>query len=124
MWWDSQTFDQTRTTGSGEKLTFLVWHDAFTLDRIVVVARIFFWSEGKESAGVVLLGPGVNQHSRDIHNLIERLTADPHLRAKYQRTLRFPLERHYIAYGAFPEEREILEHLSNARSIAGSPPAP
>ncbi len=111
MWWDCQTFDQTRTTDSGEKWTFRVWHEAFTLHQIVIVARIFFWSEHNGSAGVVLLGPGVNKHARDIHRLIERLAADPQFRARYARTLHFPLERHYAEYGAFPEEKEILTRL-------------
>jgi hypothetical protein len=41
--------------------------------------------------------------------VIEKLVADPDLRAKHQRELRFPLERHYEEYGAFPEESEIPE---------------
>ena len=111
MWWDSQNLDQSRTSKSGEKWHFRVWHDVFTLQRTLSVARIFFWNEKRDSAGVVLLGPDANQHVRDIHSLIEKLVADPQLRAKHERALRFPIERHYADYGAFPEEKEILERL-------------
>jgi len=109
MWWDSQNLNQTRKSKSGEKLYFRVWHDVFTLQRTLSVTRIFFWNEKRTQQGVVLLGPDANQHVRDIHALIEKLVADPQLRAKHERALRFPIERHYADYGAFPEEKEILE---------------
>ena len=76
---------------------------------------MFFWDERRELTGIVLLGPDVNHHVRDIHNLIEKLVASKELRAAHQREIRFPLERHYADCGAFPEEAEILSKLESAK---------
>lgn len=70
MWWDRQNLGESRTEKSGKKWSFRVWHDVFTLGLCVSVARVFFWDERRQLTGVVLLGPGVNHHVRDIHNLI------------------------------------------------------
>lgn len=108
MWWDHQNLDKPRTDKSGARWNFRVWHDVFTAGRVVSVARVFFWDDRRDVTGVVLLGPDSNQHVRDIHNLIEKLVASKELRTTHIRDLRFPLERHYADYGAFPEEVQTL----------------
>jgi hypothetical protein len=108
VWLDHQNLNKPRTDKSGMKWNFRVWHDVFTLQRVIGVARIFFWDQRKDFTGVVQLGPDANKHVRNLHSLIEKLAADPNLRAKHQRRLRFPLDRNYAEYGMFPEEAEIL----------------
>jgi hypothetical protein len=109
MWWDHQNLNMPRTDKSGTKWNFRVWHEVLALQRLQHVARVFFWDEEKDSTGVVLLGPEVNTHVRVLHGVIEKLLADSKFRVKQLRRLRFPLDRHYAEYGAFPEESEILE---------------
>jgi hypothetical protein len=111
MWWDYQNLDKPRTDKRGTRRNFRVWHDVFTIVRAVGVARVFFWDDRREKTGLVLLGPETNQHVRDLHNIIEKLVASKELRAAHSRELRFPLERYYADYGAFPEEAEILAAL-------------
>ncbi len=106
MWWDNQNLNKPRTDKSGAKWNFRVWHDVVTLQRLQHVARVFFWDEKQDSAGVVLLGPEANSHVRVLHNVIEKLLADFKFRAKHLRRLQFPLDRHYAEYGVFPEESE------------------
>jgi hypothetical protein len=113
MWWDYQNLDAPRTDKSGKKWNFRVWHEVFTSRRTVSVARIFFWDERRSSTGVVLLGPDVNHHVRDLHALIQKLVASEELRSAHRRELRFPLERFYAEYGVFPEEQEILTNLKS-----------
>jgi hypothetical protein len=105
MWWDNQNLDKPRRDKSGKRWNFRVWHEVWTEDRVLSAERVFFWDEKRDFCGVVLLLPGKAVHVRDLHTLIEKLVADPGLRAKHKRDLRFPLERHYSEYGAFPEER-------------------
>lgn len=50
MWWDSQNLDQSRTSKSGEKWNFRVSHNAFTLQRTLSVARIFFGMDRDDGA--------------------------------------------------------------------------
>ena len=69
--------------------------------------RLFFWDDKHDEVGVVLLVGQAMQPYPYIHNLVEKLVSDPALRGKYSRELRFPLERHYAEFGAFPEE--VLE---------------
>jgi len=114
MWWDAQNLNKPRTDKGGTKWNFRVWHTVLTLGRVESVARVFFWDEEQSVTGVVLLGPDVSTHVRDLHSLIDKLVADPKLRAKHQRRIRFPLDRHYAEYGAFPEEGEILENHQRA----------
>ena len=57
MWWDNQNLNATHTDNKGMKWSFRVWHDVFTLRRVVSVARVFFWDERRTTTGVVLLGP-------------------------------------------------------------------
>ena len=104
MWLDSQNLNQLRTDKSGEKWNFRVWHDVFTARRPEHVARIFFWNDKRDSTGVVLLGPEANTHVRDLR-MIEKLVADPGLRKRHERAVRFPLERCYADYGTFPEKK-------------------
>src|SRR5438552_18501385 len=101
MWLAGQNLNQPRTDKSGSKWNFRVWHDVVDLRH---VSRIFFWDEKGEVMGVVLYPADANTDISRLRSMIQKLVADPHVRAKYQRKLRFPLERHYSAYGAFPEE--------------------
>lgn len=114
MWWDYQNLNTPRVDKSGKKWNFRVWHDVFTIRRTVSVARIFFWDEKRDSTGVVLRGPDVNQHVHDLQDLIRKLVANREFRVAHEREIRFPLERHYSDYGAFPEEAEILSMLETA----------
>ena len=104
MWWDDQNLDKPRRDKSGKRWNFRVWHEIWTEDKVLDAQRVFFWDDGKDCCGVVLLLPGKTLHVRDLHSLIEKLVADPELREKHKRDLRFPIERHYSEYGAFPEE--------------------
>src|SRR5665213_3120158 len=111
MWRDGQNLDIPRKDKSGTKWNFRVWHDVFTLGRVISVARVFFWDEKREETGVVLFGPDANYHVRDLHGLIQKLVASKELRSSHRRELLFPLERHYADYGAFPEEVDALVKL-------------
>jgi len=102
MWWDHQNLNATRADKRGDKWHFRVWHEIINTRH---VARVFFWDEAHRASGVVLLSGETRSDVRYLHNLIQKLVADAHLRAKYQREIRFPLDRHYERYGAFPEEK-------------------
>lgn len=97
MWWNGQNLDIRRKDKSGSEWSFRVWH----CDR---AQRIFFWDDAKGESGVVLLLKGKTLHVSKIYQLIDKLTADPGLRKRHARELNFPLNRHYLEYGAFPEE--------------------
>jgi len=82
---DSQNLNKTRTIKSGEKWTFA---SGTMFSRFSVQCRLPGFSSGSEkrnSTGVVLLGPDTNHHVRDMHTFIEKLVADPNLRAKMAR---------------------------------------
>ena len=121
MWWDRQNLNKARTDKTGTNWNFRVWHEAlsfegprdlppqyYTLKGMQHVARVFFWDDKRRSTGVVLLGPNATTDVRALHSLIHKLASDPKLRTQHQRKLRFPLDRHYSEYGAFPEEAAIL----------------
>ena len=99
MWWDHQNLNASRTEKTGKRWHFRVW-SGFKGGRLV--ERIFFWDDARECTGVVMISPG--EHIRRIRARIEKLVADPDIRELYKRDLKFPLERHYAEYGAFPEE--------------------
>jgi hypothetical protein len=101
MWWDYQNLNATHTDKRGTRWNFRVWHEIVDGRH---VARVFFWDDVQHSTGVVLLSGSARSDVRYLHTLIQKLVADAHLRAKHQREVRFPLERHYEQYGAFPEE--------------------
>jgi hypothetical protein len=103
MWWDQRNLNKPRYDKSGKKWNFRVWHDVVEGRRI---QSIFFWDDKRKFCGVVLLSPGVLHTSR-LHSLIEKLVADPALRAKHRQVLKFPLERHYSESGAFPERSSV-----------------
>jgi hypothetical protein len=107
MWWDHQNLNKPRIDKSGNKWNFRVWGDSWTDNNGVVLSaqRIFFWNDKKNFCGVVLLPPGSAVHVSRLHRMIDKLVADATLRQRYKRELRFPLERHYSDYGAFPEEQ-------------------
>jgi hypothetical protein len=102
MWWDYQNLNAVRSDKSGTKWHFRVWHDVVASRH---VARVFFWEEKRRISGVVLLSGDSRSDVRYLHGLIQKRVADPKLRAKHQRQIDFPLERHYQEYGTFPEER-------------------
>jgi hypothetical protein len=106
MWWDHQNFGRVRKDKKGTKWNFRVWHDMVNGKR---VARVFFWNDKRDSSGIVLFPPGARTNFSALHSLIEKLVADPKLRAKHQRKVRFPLERYYSEYGALPEESKASE---------------
>ena len=108
---DSQNLDAPRRDKSGRRWNFRVWNEVFTVGKSLSVARVFIWDEDRKSTGVVLLGPDVKKHVRDLHGLIDKLLASEQLRALHRRELRFPFERFYAEYGAFPEEQEVLAKL-------------
>jgi hypothetical protein len=90
MWWDAQNLNKPRRDKSGKRWNFRVWH-GFSEGQHM--ERVFFWDDTREVCGVVLISPGI--HVRRLHDLIQKLVADPALRAKHQTELRFPLERYY-----------------------------
>ncbi len=101
MWWDSQNLNATRIDKHGAKWHFRVWHEIIESRH---VARVFFWDDARHFTGVVLLSGNTRSNVHYLHALIQKLVADAQPRTKYQREVRFPLERHYEQYGAFPEE--------------------
>ena len=101
MWKD----EQPRKDSSGRRWNFRIWHDVWTDDKVVSAQRVFFWDDSKSHCGVVLFPVGSTAHFSRLRKLIEKLVADAALRQHYRRDLRFPLERHYSDYGAFPEEK-------------------
>jgi hypothetical protein len=113
MWSDYKNLDKPHTDKRGVRWRFRVWHDVFTIGRTVSAARVFFWDERKNVTGVVLRGPDVNHHVRDIHALIRKLVASEEFRSANLREIRFPLERFYSEYGVFPEEQEQLLRLKS-----------
>ena len=101
MWWDNQNLDSPRELKDGRHLHFRVWHDIVESQH---VTRVFFWDDDRKETGVALLAPGNRTDVSALRALIQKIAADPELRSTYARELRFPLERHYSDYGAFPEE--------------------
>ena len=102
MWWDRQNLNQSRTDREGRRWNFRVWND-FVNGKMV--ERIFYWDDQRDVTGVVFFNPGV--HVSRLQKVIQQLVASEELRDKYRRDLRFPLERHYRDYGAFPEESSL-----------------
>ncbi len=103
MWWDHQNLDKPRRDKSGTRWNFRVWHGMWMKGEVRDMAeRIFFWNDKKTFCGVMLICPAV--HVSHLHQLIAKLVADSKFRLQYKRELRFPLERYYSEYGAFPDE--------------------
>jgi hypothetical protein len=96
--------EKPRQGKNGERWSFTYWHSVWTADRTKSAQRLFFWNQNKSECGVVILPPGKTMHYARIRSLIEKLVADQELRKKYERDIKFPPERHYPEYGAFPEE--------------------
>ena len=80
---------------------YRVWHGVVNLKH---VARVFFWDDAKKTTGVLVLPEGARTDVAALHSVIRKLASDPGLRTKHFRDLKFPLERYYSSYGAFPEE--------------------
>jgi|WetSurMetagenome_2_1015567.scaffolds.fasta_scaffold476563_2 hypothetical protein len=101
-----------RRDKKGMRWNFRVWtwHGVVTKNDILIDAyRIFFWNDKRSFCGVVLIFPAA-RFSRT-RQLIEKLVADAEFRSKYKRVLKFPIERYYSEYGAFPEEQINLENF-------------
>jgi hypothetical protein len=111
VWWDYQNLNKPRKDKTGKRWNFRVWTHVSPVRH---VERVFFWDDKREFCGVVFVSPAI--HVSALHRLIQDLVADPALRKKYQRELRFPLERHYSEFGAFPEENST-ETLPNRSSL-------
>lgn len=101
MWWDHQNLEKPRRDKSGKRWNFRVWHNVIGGRQKV---RVFFWDDKRDFCGVRVFRPGDDTHVTALHDFIEKLVASPAIRAKYQREILFPLERHYSEYGAFAEE--------------------
>jgi hypothetical protein len=104
MWWDYQNLDKPRLDSFGTRWNFRVWHDVVDLHH---VARVFFWDDARVSTGVMIMSKAARTDVAALHAMIQKLASDPDLRARHERELTFPLERHYSSYGAFPEEAEL-----------------
>lgn len=104
MWWDDQNLGMPHLDATGKRWNFRVWHEVVNLKH---VARVFLWDDGKASTGVLVLPAGARTDVAALHSVIRKLVSDPALRTKYSRDLKFPLERYYSRYGAFPEETAV-----------------
>ena len=93
-----------RKEQKGKRWNFCIWYEVWTEERVVSAQRLFFCDDKKTDCGVVLFLPGSTVHFSRIKKLIEKLVANPTVRKHYQRDLRFPLDRSYSEYGAFPDE--------------------
>jgi len=100
MWQD----EQRRKDSNGKRWHFRIWSDVWSEGRLLMAERVFFWDDSKSYCGVVLFKAGSEVHFSRLKQLIGKLASDPALREQYRRELRFPLERYYSDYGAFPEE--------------------
>ncbi|HEX5211276.1 MAG TPA: hypothetical protein VFW22_06035 [Pseudolabrys sp.] len=96
MWVDQKA----RKDSDGKRWHFCIWYDLALL--AAPPQRVFFWDDKKENCGVVFVSPSASFPR--LKQLIDKLAADPALRDKHRKELRFPLQRHYSDYGAFPEE--------------------
>lgn len=103
MWWDNQNLGLPHVDATGKRWNFRVWHEVVDQKH---VARVFFWDDAKESTGVLILPDAARTDVTALRSVIQKLVSDPTLRTKHLRELRFPLERHYARFGAFPEESE------------------
>jgi hypothetical protein len=90
---------KSRKDSDGNRWHFCIWY-AMSPEK---AERVFFWDDEKENCGVVFFTGAT--HFSKLKRLIEKLTADPALREKHRKALRFPLQRYYADYGVFPEEK-------------------
>jgi hypothetical protein len=67
--------------------------------------RLFFWDDDLTEHGVLIFPKSATRSYVKIEDLIDKLVSDASLRGQHQRELRFPLNRYYSDYGAFPEEK-------------------
>ncbi|MGA7830146.1 MAG: hypothetical protein WCA21_04220 [Terracidiphilus sp.] len=97
--------EKSRRDKSGQRWNFSYWYAGAPADKSRRSARLFYWDDNKEVCGVVLFPPeAVKRYSR-ICEVIDKLVAHQSVRNQYRRNLSFPLEKHYSAYGIFPEEK-------------------
>jgi hypothetical protein len=87
----------------GKRWNFSYWH---TVLSPIKAQRLFFWDDEFKECGVILFHGGSTRPYSQIRNLVDKLVADQRLRTQHRRELRFPLERHYAEFGAFPEEAQ------------------
>ncbi|HTV35988.1 MAG TPA: hypothetical protein VMF12_06110 [Xanthobacteraceae bacterium] len=95
MWVDQKS----RKDSDSKRWHFCIWYPMSGEK----AQRVFFWDDSKENCGVVFF-PEPTNFSR-LRQAIEKLAADSTLREKHRKQLRFPLQRYYSDYGAFPEEK-------------------
>jgi hypothetical protein len=102
MFWEEE---QPKRDGKGKRWHFQIWMDSWAENgKYVCGQRLFFWSDDKSDCGVIIVEPAKAAHVSRLRNRIKKLVSEPEFRRKYRRELRFPLERYYREWGAFPEE--------------------
>ena len=101
----SWTHLSERRDKTGKRWNFSYWH-TFRFQSDIDAQRLFFWDDQHKECGVLIFLEESSRPYGQIENLADKLVADPALRAKYLRELRFPLERYYAEFGGFPEETE------------------
>src|ERR1019366_1488732 len=101
MWKD----EQPRKDSNGKRWNFRIWHDVWSENKVLMAQRVFFWDDSKSHCGVGAVCTWIGLALFPAKQTIGKLVADPALREQYRKDLRFPLERYYSDFGAFPEEK-------------------
>ena len=92
IWWTGQNLDQPVVGPDGTRWRFLVGHDFSGGE---YVQRMFFWDDGRVTTGLVEWRGSQTLHIRRIKDRMRRVAADGEYRSRFQRPLRFPVERHW-----------------------------
>ena len=95
MWWNGQNLDSPRTDKTGRVWHFRVWHGAVDGRWI---QRIFYWDDAKVETGIIELSADRTLHVSRLKQLIAKLVASSDFRSRYQRKIKFPIDRNYAAY--------------------------
>jgi hypothetical protein len=103
MWWKGQHLSEPRKDRQGCIWHFRVWHGSANS---VYVQRIFFWNDGKSETGVLELTGCNLKHVSRIRQIMQKILLKPDYRAKYHRSLAFPVERNYATYVPFDGNAE------------------
>lgn len=95
MWWNSQNLDLARKDVTGRVWHFRVWHDHV---QGVYIQRIFFWDEARAETGMIEMKADQTRHISRLKQVIAKLVKDPQYRARYARSIDFPVEHKYAQY--------------------------
>lgn len=91
MWLNIQNLGMSRKDKSGNTWHFRYWEDSRNDQR---TQRIFFWNTDKTETGMLeLFSPHLNRDR--VKQTIAKIVSSPDYRQQYQKSLLFPLERHY-----------------------------